>query len=220
MALIDEFGEGWYNQLKPAFGQPWWTELHQKVKQRYQHMRPEPRNMFRAFKLTPYEKLKVVLIGQDPYPSIHANGLAFSSDCLPMPKSLEIIFKELKLEYNRAPESGNLNFWAEQGVLLLNTALSVDDGMPGSHAGFGWEHFTTEVLNAAVKKTGMILVAWGKPAINIARPFNNKAKVLSGYHPMVEHYSGGAMKFLGNNHFITINQLLKQSNKEPISWIT
>lgn len=219
MALIDQFGIGWYNQLMPCFGQPWWKALHQNVKKRYAQICPVPDQMFRAFRETPFEDLKVVIIGQDPYPSEHADGLAFSTSKDHLPKSLQMIYKELEREYGSKPSSGDLSTWAQQGVLLLNTSLSVDLGRPGSHSNFGWQYLIHAVLKAAVGKDDMIIVAWGSPAQRVTQPYEQTAHVLKASHPMAEIYSNGGLKFIGNGHFSKINQLLTQNNKQPIQWI-
>lgn len=223
-----QLGKGWYEALKPVFSTVWWRHLHMKVWHRVQYgIQPEPKNIFRAFRETPLEKVKVVMFAQDPYPAGgYADGLAFSSGNGQVPKSLEIIFRELEWEYGKRPTTYSLEGWAQQGVLLLNTHLTVDSGRPMSHGDFGWEKFITQVLKVLSDRaqTGgldPIFVAFGRPAqTTLANAhINPSLGVITGVHPIAESYSGGSMKFVGGNYFKRINELLVAQGKEPIQWV-
>lgn len=219
-----QLGTGWYEALKPVFDTDWWKSLHKKVWEATQRgIQPEPKNIFRAFRETPLETVKVVMFAQDPYPTNYADGLAFSSGNGQLPKSLEIIYRELEWEYGKRPTTYSLDNWAHQGVLLINTALTVDSGKSGSHADCGWDKFATEVLEVLDKRlSGVIFVAFGTPAQKLLvscgiTGANNY--IVTGIHPIAESYSNGRMKFVGGDYFKRINNLLEQQGKEPIRWV-
>lgn len=197
-----------------------------KVWNRVQYgIQPEPKNIFRAFRETPLDKVKVCMFAQDPYPSGgYADGLAFSSGNGQLPKSLEIIYRELEWEYGKRPTTYSLDNWAQQGVLLINTHLTVDSGKPLSHSDFGWDKFIAEVLDVLDKSlTGVIFVAFGKPAQKLLRQQGITSAnnfIVTGIHPIAESYSGGRMKFVGQgDYFKRINALLEGQGKEPIKWV-
>jgi len=165
--------------------------------------------------------LKVVILGQDPYPTPgHAHGLCFSCDehVRPLPKSLQNIFKELEDDLGiPAPKNGDLNHWAEQGVLLLNAILTVRSGQPLSHANKGWEQFTDEVIEVINReKSGVIFVLWGAPAQQKGRMIDeNKHIVLRAPHPSpLSAYRG----FFGSKPFSRINEDLKRMGREAVVW--
>lgn len=225
-----QLGKGWYEALKPVFDQPWWEELHHKVWQDMPSIQPESKNIFRAFRETPLEKVKVVIIGQDPYPSGgYADGLAFSSGNGNLPKSLEYIYRELEFEYGKRPTTYSLESWAHQGVLLLNTSLTVKSGQPLSHSEYGWHKFVSLVIQTVAIDNnflgGPVIIAWGKPAQKLVaealEPIRNQVDVpvIKGIHPIAESYSGGRMKFVGGNYFKQVNDLLIEQGKEPIQWV-
>jgi uracil-DNA glycosylase len=215
----------WKNLLLQSFGAPYFKELVSFVKQEYQQAPhatfPSGKFIFRAFDTCPFDELKVVILGQDPYPTKgHAHGLCFSCDATvrPLPKSLQNIFKELEDDLGvKAPLNGDLTHWAEQGVLLLNSILTVHEGTPLSHANLGWERFTDEVIEAINHHgNGVIFVLWGAPAqkkgIHIDR---TKHHVLIAPHPSpLSSYRG----FFGSKPFSKINDLLLQQGKSPIQW--
>jgi uracil-DNA glycosylase len=175
--------------------------------------------IFNAFNLTPFDKLKVVIIGQDPYHGAgQAHGLCFSvPQGIKQPPSLLNIFKELKSDLGIEPPShGNLEKWAKQGVLLLNASLTVNEGEANSHAQCGWQTFTDAVIKKiSDEKSGVVFLLWGnfarakKSLIDTSKHF-----VLEAAHP--SPLSGGA--FFGSRHFSKTNELLKQQGKEPIDW--
>jgi uracil-DNA glycosylase len=183
---------------------------------------PPKNEIFRALELCPFDQVKVVILGQDPYPTKgHAHGLCFScaASVHPLPKSLQNIFKELVTDLQcAAPTSGDLAHWAKQGVLLLNNTLTVSEGKPLSHAHKGWEQFTDALIQAVNDELNdVIFVLWGKPAQQKAQNVDNKKHtVLSAPHPSpLSAYRG----FFGSKPFSTINSLLEKSGKSPINWV-
>lgn len=223
-----QLGKGWYEALKPVFNEPWWHELHRKVMERAPYgIQPPLPLIFRAFRECPLENTKVVIFAQDPYPSRYADGLAFSSGNGELPKSLEYIYRQVEFEYGQRPSTYNLQGWANQGVLLINTALTVDSGRPMSHHDFGWDKFIRRVIGILVEEytdlSGMfspVFVAWGSPARNLISTTDAPAEyTIVGPHPIAESYSNGRIKFVGGNYFKRINELLEQQGKEPIRWV-
>lgn len=215
----------WEKALQKSFDSPYFENLVQFIKQEYSRFPnqifPEGKYIFRAFDSCPFDQLKVVILGQDPYPTRgHAHGLCFSCDShvRPLPKSLQNIFKELEDDLGtKAPENGDLNHWANQGVLLLNSLLTVREGQPLSHANQGWERFTDEVIQTINDELeGVIFVLWGSPAqAKASRVNTNKHIVLRAPHPSpLSAYRG----FFGSKPFSTINGILEKQGKEMIRW--
>ena len=214
--------EDWKEILKDEFSKPYFEELVSFVKQEYAsgEVFPAGRNIFRAFDKCPFDKLKVVIIGQDPYHGEgQANGLCFSvSEGVPFPPSLKNIFKEVSDDIGTPiPRSGELDRWAEQGVLMLNAVLTVRAHNAASHAGRGWETFTDAVVKAiAERKQGVVYMLWGSYAQRkgaIANPKQNL--ILHAVHPSpLSAYRG----FFGCKHFSQANNYLISIGKEPIQW--
>ena len=214
--------EDWQQVLQPEFDKPYFEQLAEFVREEYasQQVFPQGSNIFRAFDKCPLDKLKVVIIGQDPYHGEgQANGLCFSvNDGVPFPPSLQNIFKEVSSDMGvPIPQSGNLDRWAEQGVLLLNAVLTVRAHEAASHAGRGWEKFTDAVVRAiAEKKQGVVYMLWGSYAQKkgaIADPTKNL--ILKAVHPSpLSVYRG----FFGSRHFSQANTYLQSIGKEPIVW--
>ena len=212
----------WRDILAPEFEKPYFEELTHFVRDEYAAHRVYPRgsNIFRAFDKCPFDKLKVVIIGQDPYHGPgQAHGLCFSvADGVPFPPSLQNIFKEVHTDTGaEIPLSGNLDRWAEQGVLLLNAVLTVREHEAASHAGHGWETFTDAVVRAvAERKEGVVYMLWGSYAQRkgaIADPSRNL--ILKAVHPSpLSAYRG----FLGCRHFSQANSYLESIGQEPIKW--
>ncbi len=179
---------------------------------------PNKRDLFKAFKLSPLSKTKVVIIGQDPYYIKGlADGLAFSTNSNIIPKSLKNIFIEIKNEYpNIVLNSYSLKSWAKQGILLLNAILTTEINKPLIHKKY-WSSFMFDVINIINKyKENVIFVLWGKEAQKYSYFINNKKhKILCSSHPSPLSASRG---FFGNNHFILINKFLKQTNQQEINW--
>ena len=214
--------EDWKAILKEEFSKPYFDELVTFVKQEYSAgvVYPEPRNIFRAFDKCPLDRLKVVIIGQDPYHGVgQANGLCFSvGEGVAFPPSLQNILKEVADDVGSPmPTSGELERWAEQGVLLLNAVLTVRAHEAASHAGRGWERFTDAVVRAiAERKEGVVYMLWGNYAQkkgSIADPKRNL--ILRAVHPSpLSAYRG----FFGCKHFSAANNYLRSIGKEPIEW--
>lgn len=212
----------WKELLQEEFSKPYFEELVGFVKSEYATTQvfPSGRNIFRAFDKCPFEKLKVVIIGQDPYHGVgQANGLCFSvNDGVQFPPSLQNIFKEIHDDLGvEIPSSGNLDRWAEQGVLLLNAVLTVRAHQAASHSGRGWEQFTDAVVKTiAERKDGVVYMLWGNYAQRkgqIADPKRNL--ILKSVHPSpLSVYRG----FFGCKHFSKANDYLIQQGKEPIIW--
>ena len=214
--------EDWKAILQEEFDKPYFEELISFVKDEYGRgtVYPAGRNIFRAFDRCPVDKLKVVIIGQDPYHGPgQANGLCFSvGEGVPFPPSLQNILKEVRDDVGAPiPLSGELERWAEQGVLLLNAVLTVRAHEAASHAGHGWEQFTDAVVRAiAERKEGIVYMLWGSYAQkkgSIADPSRNL--ILKAVHPSpLSAYRG----FFGCKHFSAANAYLTSIGKEPIEW--
>ena len=214
--------EDWKALLAEEFDKPYFNELVKFVKDEYAQgvVYPSGANIFRAFDKCPFERLKVVIIGQDPYHGPNqANGLCFSvNDGVAFPPSLQNIFKEVSSDIGVAmPTSGNLDRWAEQGVLLLNAVLTVRAHNAASHAGRGWEQFTDAVVRTvAERKQGVVYMLWGSYAQRKGAIVDSaKNLILKSVHPSpLSAYRG----FFGCRHFSLANGYLKQLGKEPICW--
>lgn len=221
--MVDvRIAEDWKEILSEEFSKPYFEELVAFVKQEYASglVYPAGRNIFRAFDKCSFERLKVVIIGQDPYHGEgQANGLCFSvNEGVPFPPSLQNILKEVFDDVGKpVPASGELDRWAEQGVLLLNSVLTVRAQSAASHAGRGWEQFTDAVVRAiAERKQGVVYMLWGNYAQRkgaIADPTKNL--ILKAVHPSpLSAYRG----FFGCRHFSATNAYLVSQGKEPIEW--
>lgn len=214
--------EDWKELLRDEFSKPYFDALVEFVKGEYSSgvVYPSGGNIFRAFDKCPFDRLKVVIIGQDPYHGPgQANGLCFSvGEGVPFPPSLQNIFKEVASDIGSPiPTSGELDRWAEQGVLLLNSVLTVRQHCAASHAGRGWEQFTDAVVRAiAERKEGVVYMLWGSYAQKkgaIANPQKNL--ILKAVHPSpLSAYRG----FFGCKHFSQANHYLQQIGKKPIEW--
>lgn len=214
--------EDWKALLAEEFDKPYFNDLVRFVKEEYAQgvVYPSGANIFRAFDKCPFERLKVVIIGQDPYHGPNqANGLCFSvNDGVAFPPSLQNIFKEVSSDIGVAmPTSGNLDRWAEQGVLLLNAVLTVRAHNAASHAGRGWEQFTDAVVRTvAERKQGVVYMLWGSYAQRKGAIVDSaKNLILKSVHPSpLSAYRG----FFGCRHFSLANGYLKQLGKVPICW--
>lgn len=188
--------------------------IYQKNKKVY----PPKELVYKAIELCPLDKTKVVILGQDPYHGPNqANGLAFSVNKeSQLPPSLKNIYIELKNDLNISCIHGDLSRWAKQGVLLLNSVLTVEEGKPGSHYGLGWENFTDDIIRALNEYRNIIFVLWGKKA-QLKKQLINSEKhyILEAAHPSPFSAHRG---FFGCRHFSKINDILKSINKHPIDW--
>ena len=214
--------DSWKKKLQTEFDKPYFKTLTDFVRNEYQQSTifPPGRLIFNAFNLCPFNQVKVVIIGQDPYHGPgQAHGLCFSvNDGIPFPPSLVNIFKEIKADLGKEiPTSGNLTRWAEQGVLLLNATLTVRAHQAGSHQRRGWEEFTDATIRLlAEEREHLVFILWGayaqKKGAFIDR---NKHLVLTSAHPSpLSAYQG----FFGNKHFSQANAYLASHGIEPIDF--
>ena len=214
--------DSWYYKLKDEFDKKYWIELSSKVKNSYKNkiIYPKPHLMFNAFNSTHLNKVKVVIIGQDPYHGQgQANGLSFSvNDGIPIPPSLLNIFKELESDLSiPLPNSGNLQSWANQGVLLLNTILTVEKDNANSHKDLGWEIFTKKAIEIASSQLeNIVFILWGKQAQSIEDVIDtSKHYIIASVHPSPLSAHRG---FFGSKPFSKTNKFLKSKNINPIDW--
>ena len=214
--------ESWKLQLSSQFEQPYFQQLVQFVRAEYAAgtCYPPGRLIFNAFDATPFYSVKVVILGQDPYHDEgQAHGLCFSvNDGVAFPPSLQNIFKEIQQETGAPiPTSGNLTRWAHQGVLLLNSMLTVRAHQAGSHQGHGWEQFTDAVIaHLNEGRDNLVFLLWGSYAIKKGALIDRtRHLVLTSAHPSpLSSYRG----FFGNRHFILCNEYLIKHGKQPILW--
>ena len=216
--------EGWKKALAEEFNKDYFKKLTDIVRAEYQRgdvrIFPPASQIFSAFNECPYDKVKVVIIGQDPYHGFgQAHGLCFSvNPGVAVPPSLRNIFKEIHADIGaEIPADGNLTRWANQGVLLLNSALTVREHQPKSHSGIGWEAFAQSVVEKLNRdREGLVFILWGSDAIAKGRSIDRtKHLVLESVHPSPLSASRG---FFGNHHFSRTNEYLISQGKEPIKW--
>ena len=212
----------WLKMLEQEFEKPYFEELVAFVKKEYASttIYPEGKNIFRAFELCPFESVKVVILGQDPYHGPEqANGLCFAvNDAVPLPPSLQNIWKEIASDLNvSTPHHGDLENWAKQGVLLLNATLTVRANVAGSHQKKGWEQFTDAVIKTiSEKKSGVVFLLWGKYAqVKGAVIDESKHLILKAAHPSPLSAHNG---FFGCKHFSKTNEYLDRHSQQTIKW--
>lgn len=212
----------WKERLKDEFDRDYFVNLTNFVRLEYQTKQvfPPAKLIFNAFEHTPFDKVKVVILGQDPYHNIgQAHGLSFSvNEGIQQPPSLVNIFKEIETDLNiPRPISGNLTRWADQGVLLLNATLTVEAHRAGSHQKKGWEIFTDAAIRKlADERTNLVFLLWGAYAQKKEELIdNNKHLILKTVHPSPLSAHRG---FFGCKHFSRTNEFLKSKNIEPILW--
>jgi uracil-DNA glycosylase len=215
--------ESWKKCLTNEFEQPYFQSLIEFVKHEYTTARVFPPGslIFNAFNKCSFDNTKVVIIGQDPYHGLgQANGLCFSvNDGVRMPPSLVNVFKEIQDDLGQPfPASGNLERWAEQGVLMLNATLTVRESAAGSHQNKGWEQFTDAVIRCVSdQKQGVVFLLWGKYAQDKGKVIDtSKHFVLKCKHP--SPMSANAGGWFGNKHFSQVNNYLISKGLEPIVW--
>lgn len=216
--------KSWYSALEEEFTKEYFERLTDFVKSEYEKVivYPNPKNIFKAFELCPFESVRVVIVGQDPYHGRgQAQGLCFSvKSGVAQPPSLKNIFKEIQDSTGKKSAcevTGDLSYWAEQGVLLLNATLTVRAGQAGSHQGKGWEQFTDAVVQALSKKReGLVYLLWGKYAQQKCTAIDRtKNLVLTAPHPSPFSVQSG---FFGCNHFAQTNEYLVQKDEMPVVW--
>jgi len=213
----------WYDKISSEFNQPYFVQLTEFVRREYQNTTcyPPGKQIFAAFEHTPFEQVKVVIIGQDPYHGPgQANGLCFSvNDGIPHPPSLQNIFREIQTDVNKLiPQSGNLERWADQGVLLLNATLTVRSGQAGSHQNKGWEIFTDCVIRTLSQhRENLVFLLWGGYAKKkTALIDSQKHLILTSGHP--SPLSANKGHWFGNKHFSRTNAYLQSIGKSGIDW--
>jgi len=212
----------WNEILAEEMEKDYYQELQAFVQKRRAEVRvfPEEKNVFNALELTPFESVKVVILGQDPYHGFgQAHGLSFSvQKGIPLPPSLKNIYKELQEDIGEdLPTEGDLSHWAKQGVLLLNTVLTVEEGNANSHKGKGWERLTNRLIESLNElKHPVIFILWGKPAQDKEKLIINPNHViLKAPHPSpLSAYRG----FFGSKPFSRVNGILIQQGQTPIRW--
>ena len=212
----------WLEAVGGEFKKPYYTDLYKFVKEEYSNeiVYPPSDDIFNAMHLTPLSEVKVLILGQDPYHNQgQAHGLCFSvQPDVAIPPSLKNIYKELQSDLGCAiPNNGYLVKWAKQGILMLNTVLTVRAHKPLSHQGKGWEQFTDAIIEAVnAQDRPIVYMLWGKPAQRKASMLNNpKHLVLKAAHPSPLSASHG---FFGCKHFSQANAFLEQNGAEPIDW--
>ena len=212
----------WKNKLQDEFQKQYFTELTSFVRDQYRMkvVYPSVKDIFKAFDACPFDNVRVVIIGQDPYHGAgQAHGLCFSvNDGVKQPPSLKNIFKEIESDLGKpAPKSGNLERWANQGVLLLNATLTVEENAAGSHHKRGWEAFTDAIIKKiSDEKENVVFILWGAYTQKKGQIIDTKKHhVLQSAHPSpFSAYNG----FLGNKHFSKTNAYLKSEGKKEIDW--
>ena len=214
----------WKEVLKKEFEKDYMNKLRSFLQIQLKEGRllyPPKRLIFNAFEHTPFHRVKVVILGQDPYHGANqAHGLSFSvQKGVPLPPSLQNIFKELQAEYKdfQFPKHGDLSHWADQGVLLLNATLTVEAAKAGSHQNQGWEIFTDRVIETlSEKRSGIVFLLWGKYAQAKAGLINKeKHFILTAAHPSpFSAYNG----FFGCGHFLKANEFLERNGEKGIDW--
>jgi uracil-DNA glycosylase len=212
----------WYQELRDEFERDYFVTLSKTVKDAYLTgvVFPPPKLVFNAFEQCSFSDVKVVILGQDPYHGKgQAHGLSFSvPDTVKVPPSLQNIYKEIAVDLQKEiPKSGNLERWTRQGVLLLNSTLTVEEGKAGSHQGLGWEQFTDSVIQTiSDRKDHVVFLLWGKYAINKSKLIDErKHHILTAPHPSPFSVHSG---FFGCRHFSKANIYLRKHNLKEIDW--
>ncbi len=216
--------ETWKDVLQEEFDKPYFKDLTDFVKQEYSnyHCLPKGNEIFNALSTTPFDKVRIVIMGQDPYPTPgHAHGLCFSvqEQVRPLPPSLKNIFKEIESDLGiKTPENGNLMRWTSQGVLLLNAVLTVKSGAARSHQGKGWEKFTNTIIEKlSSDNENIVFMLWGGDAKKKKKLIDtNKHFVLESGHP--SPLSANRGYWFGNKHFSKANNFLQSKGLKEIAW--
>ena len=213
--------ESWKKHLAPEFEKPYFKELTDFVREEYKKTKvyPPPKDIFRAFELTPFDKVKVVILGQDPYHGPNqANGLCFAvHEGVQTPPSLQNIFKEIESDLGRKVDRNpDLSRWAKQGVLLLNATLTVRSGQAGSHQSKGWEQFTDAAIKSLNdEREHLVFILWGNYAKQKGAHIDfSKHYIIESAHPS----PFSATKFFGSKPFSKANKYLEEHDEKPIDW--
>ena len=220
--FVIRISKSWFSLLGEEFSKPYFLSLQKFLFEEYKTKKiyPKLEDIFESLNLVKFEDVKVVILGQDPYHQPNqAHGLCFSvMDGVKKPPSLVNIFKEIEAEFGtKCDSSGNLSRWAKQGVLLLNTVLTVEDSRPNSHKNKGWEQLTQKIMELVSKKDEQVIFVFCGAHAQKMIPLidTNKHVVLTSAHPSHLSAHNG---FFGNGHFLTINKILQNNKKEPIDW--
>jgi uracil-DNA glycosylase len=221
--IVKLLGESWYTLLQEDWESDYFHDIMTKVEVEYGRgykVFPQPTEVFNAFKACKPEDIKVVWLGQDPYPTPgDAHGLSFSSLNKRVPASLRVIYKELSTDVGTFKEGANLTPWAEQGVFLLNRILTVIEGSPLSHRHLGWQEFTGNVMKKlSATYPHLVFVFLGKTAQECENYVTGDHLILNLPHPAAEAYSGGKAGFYGCKMFSKINEYLELNGKSKINW--
>jgi uracil-DNA glycosylase len=221
--MLIKMHSSWHKVLSAEFEKPYFQQLISFVKSEYESKKcfPKADHIFAAFNHCTFDKVKVVIIGQDPYHGLgQANGLCFSvNDSIAFPPSLTNIFKEIESDLNKPfPKSGNLERWADQGVLLLNATLTVRESEAGSHQNQGWEIFTDAVIQKiSEEKENVVFLLWGGFAKKKGKHIDRKKHcILENGHPSPLSANRGF--WFGNKHFSKTNDYLKSIGRKTINW--
>jgi len=223
LTIESQLGSWADTELVQEFKKPYMRQLRAKLKveRLYGTVRPDPEDVFKAYRLSPPNEVKVVILGMDPYPHDAANGLAFSvkeEATIEVPKSLQNIFAELEDDIGFQPyHNPDLTRWAKQGVMLLNTRLTVRHGMPGSHKEYGWQFFTKKTLEIICNQDNpTMFILWGNFAQEYADIVVPPHNYTCAPHPSpLSAYRG----FFGSKPFSTTNRFLENNNRQPIDWL-
>lgn len=214
--------KNWYNMLSNEFNKDEFKSFQNWLNEEYERytIYPNPKNVFNALNLVPFDRVNVVIIGQDPYHGANqAHGLSFSVEKdIAIPPSLKNIFKELHDDLGAyIPNNGNLTKWARQGVLMLNSVLTVRAGEPNSHKGKGWEQITGKIISLLnERKKPIVFLLWGANAKALCKNINPWHLVLTASHPSPMSANQGG--WFGCKHFSKCNEFLIKHNMEPIDW--
>lgn len=233
MNLQEQLGPEWYELLGPLFAEDWMETLGKRIEAVKElgdgMLQPAEEDVFKAYRMVQPSQLKVLILGQDPYPNGQADGFAFSTKERLPPKTLRIVFGEIERSGYGRRYNPDLTDWAAQGVMLLNTILTCTYRQTLSHKGWGWERFiaaTLDHINDLVQP--FVVMCWGTHARDLVKahiPMNplliqqGNRMILNSCHPVAESYSNGAFKFTGCYHFTDANQFLIGNGLEPIDWV-
>lgn len=223
MDMQERLGPEWWELLGPLFDEPWMQKLGRRIGA-VGHLRPDINQIFDAYRLCQPSAIRVIILAQDPYPHKHANGLAFSSTLNEPPLTLRIVFREMERTGLGLRHNPDLTDWANQGVFLLNTVLTCEEGQSLAHAGWGWEGFTGMTLRAISEfcHQPYVVMAWGRHAKDHIKKWllwdRENVEVLEACHPVAESYSNGHIRFTGCNHFVKANQWLWAQGATPVNW--
>lgn len=213
--------KSWEKILQDEMEKPYFRKLMEELDKAYEQGKvyPEKHEIFQAFRLTPYDRVKVVLLGQDPYHGKgQAEGLAFSvKKGVKIPPSLRNIFKELEEDLKiEKPDHGSLVSWAKEGVLLLNTVLTVEEGKANAHAGMGWKIFTDRVIrNLGQREDPLVFILWGNQAKEKEKFIAEHHRIISSVHPSPLSARRG---FFGSKPFSKTNDFLQEMGTSPVNW--